>query len=151
MPTSDITTQQGSEYKTLLDILLADKLITQGQYDDIKVKSASQGISSENILESMGVVNEKKLAEERAKLLGVPFISLDSTSFAPQAISLIPKAVVERFSLIPFMYDEASKTLSVAMSNPVDLEALQFVGQKTGLRQSASNIVRKSSEKLVRH
>jgi type IV pilus assembly protein PilB len=142
MPTSDLNTQNLSqpnltqtlpERKTLLDILLEDKLITKEQYDEIKVKSASQGISSTSILETMGIVGEKKLAEEKAKLYGVPFISLEATSFSPQAISLIPKSVVERFSIIPFLYDEKTKTLSIAMSNPVDLEALQFVAQKTGL------------------
>jgi hypothetical protein len=37
MPTSDLNTQQPVEYKTLLDILLAGNLITQEQYNDIKV------------------------------------------------------------------------------------------------------------------
>ncbi|MDP2637537.1 MAG: ATPase, T2SS/T4P/T4SS family, partial [Candidatus Levybacteria bacterium] len=133
MPTSDLNAQQLTEHKTLLDVLLEDKLITQEQYQDIKVKSATQGASGTAILESMNLINEKKLAEEKAKLIGVPFISLETASFSPQAISLIPKSVVERFSLIPFLYDEKTQTLSIAMSNPVDLEALQFVAQKTGL------------------
>ncbi|OGH25001.1 MAG: hypothetical protein A3B47_02810 [Candidatus Levybacteria bacterium RIFCSPLOWO2_01_FULL_39_24] len=133
MPTSDFNTQQLPEHKTLLEILLEDNLITKEQYDDIKVKSTSQGVSATGILEAMNIVPEKKLAQAKAKLLGVPFISLETTSFSPQAISLIPKAVVERFSLIPFLYDEKAGTLSIAMSNPVDLEALQFVAQKTGL------------------
>ncbi len=133
MPTSDVSSQQLPEHKTLLDILLLDNLITKEQYDDIKVKSASQGVSSASILELTNIIDEKRLAQEKAKLVGVPFISLETTSFAPQALSLIPKAVVERFSLIPFLYDEKTRTLSIAMSNPVDLEALQFVAQKTGL------------------
>ncbi|MBF8250134.1 MAG: type secretion system protein (GspE), type pilus assembly protein PilB [Candidatus Levybacteria bacterium] len=133
MPTSDFNSEPLSEHKTLLDVLLEDNLITQEQFDDIKVKSSSQGVSSTSVLESMGIVDEKKLAEVKAKLLGVPFIALETTSFSPQAISLIPKAVVERFSLIPFLYDEKAGTLSIAMSNPADLEALQFVTQKTGL------------------
>ena len=133
MPTSDVSSQQLPEHKTLLDILLLDNLITKEQYDDIKVKSASQGVSSASILELINIIDEKRLAQEKAKLVGVPFISLSTTSFAPQALSLVPKAVVERFSLIPFLYDEKTRTLSIAMSNPVDLEALQFVAQKTGL------------------
>jgi len=150
MPTSDITTQQLQEHKTLIDILLADNLITQEQYDDIKVKSASQNISGESVLESMQIVDDKKLAEEKAKLLGVPFIFLETKSFAPQAISLIPKAVVERFSLIPFEYDEKAKTLSIAMSNPVDLEALQFVSQKTGLIIKSFAAAKEEVEKAIR-
>lgn len=133
MPTSDVSSQQLPEHKTLLDILLLDNLITQEQYDDIKVKSTSQGVPSSSIIESMNIIPEEKLAQEKAKLVGIPFVSLETTSFSPQAISFIPKAVVERFSLIPFLYDEKTRTLSIAMSNPVDLEALQFVTQKTGL------------------
>ncbi len=133
MPTSDLNNQQLPEHKTVIDILLEEHLITKEQYDDVKVKSSSQGVSSESILESMGIVDQKKLAEAEAKLLGIPFISLETASFSPQAISLVPEAVVQRFSLIPFSYDEEARILSIAMSNPIDLEALQFVAQKTGL------------------
>jgi type IV pilus assembly protein PilB len=149
MPTSDLGTQQLQEHRTLIDILLADNVITQQQYDDIKVKSASQNLSSESVLESMGIVDEKKLTEEKAKQLGVPFVSLETKSFAPQAISLIPKSVVERFSLIPFQYDEKAKTLSIAMSNPVDLEALQFVSQKTGLTIKSFAAAKDEVEKAI--
>jgi type IV pilus assembly protein PilB len=131
MPTSDFN--QLPERRTLLDILLFDKLITNQQYQDIKLKSASQGIPADSIIESMGVISEKKISEEKAKLLGVPFMSLESVSFSPEAISLVPKQIVERFSLIPFLYDDKTKTLSIAMGNPADLEALQFIEQKTGL------------------
>lgn len=132
MPTSVLGATPLIE-KSLLDTLLLEKLITKEQYDEVKLKSANLGKTQEAVLESLNIVNERKLAEAKAKILGVPFISLESTSFAPQALSLISKAVVERFSLIPFLYDEKAKTLSVAMSNPADLEALQFVAQKTGL------------------
>ena len=133
MPTSDLNSQTLVEHKTLIDILLASNLITKEQYDEIKVKSASQNVSHETVIKNLNLVSEQKLAEVKAKIIGVPFISLESTSFAPQALSLIPRVVAERFSLIPFMYDEKTKTLTIAMSEPSDLEALQFVAQKTGL------------------
>lgn len=125
--------QTPTENQTLSDILLSSRLITQEQYSDIKVKSATQAVSDETIIRSLNLVPEDKLSEAKAKLLGIPFISLETTSFSPQAVSLLPRAVVERFSLIPFMYDDKTKTLSIAMANPVDLEALSFVRQKTGL------------------
>ncbi|HKC14728.1 MAG TPA: ATPase, T2SS/T4P/T4SS family [Patescibacteria group bacterium] len=119
--------------QTVSDVLLSEHLLTQAQYDDLKVKTASQGVSDESLIQSQKLVPEAKLAEAKAKVLGVPFISLESTSFSPQAIGLVPRAVVERFQLVPFMYDENSKTLSVAMANPIDLDAITFVRQKTGL------------------
>ena len=118
--------------QSLVELLLAEKLITQAQYEDIKVKSASKGVSEENIIESLNILTTEKLAEAKAKILNIPFISLDSTSFSPQALGFVPRAVAERFSVVPFSYDEKTQTLSIAMSNPVDLEAVSFIREKTG-------------------
>src|SRR5680860_9529 len=127
------TKQQSKEDQSVADILLGQHLITPEQNQEIKVKSASQGINDVAAIEQMNIVGEEKLAEAKALRMGIPFISLENTSFSPQALGFIPRAVVERFQLIPFGYDEKSKVISVAMSNPVDLEAISFVQQKTGL------------------
>lgn len=119
--------------QTVADILLSQKLLTPQQYQEVKVKSASLGKSIESIIESELLVSSEKLAEAKARLLGISFISLENTSFSPQALGFISRAVAERFHLIPFFYDEKTKTLSIATSNPVDLEATSFVRQKTGL------------------
>lgn len=126
-------TQAPTKNQTVSDILLADHLLTQEQYDDVRVKSATQNISDESILTTANYVSEQNMAEAKAKLLGIPFIDLESTSFSPQALAFVSRAVAERFSVVPFMYDDKIKTLSIAMSNPVDLEALSFIRQKTGL------------------
>ncbi|MBI2074519.1 MAG: type II/IV secretion system protein [Candidatus Levybacteria bacterium] len=119
--------------QTIVDMLFSDHLVTPEQYEEIKVKSASENKSPETILREMNIVSGDKIIQAKAKILGVQFISLDTTSFSPQAMSFIPRAVAERFNLIPFLYDEKTKTLSIAMSNPADLDALSFVRQKTGL------------------
>ena len=119
--------------ETLADILFSQKLLNKNQYDEVKIKSASKGLSEESVIESMEIVPEAKLAETKAKLLGIPYVDVTNASFSPQALGYVPRAVAERFSLIPFAYDENTKTLSVAMGNPVDLEAITFVREKTGL------------------
>lgn len=119
--------------KSIVDVLFLDNIITKEQYDEIKVKSALTGTSRESVLDAMHIVSEEDYVKSRAKLLGVPFIALTTTSFSPQALSFLAQSVVERFKLIPFAYDEKLKTLSVAMANPVDLDAISFIGQKTGL------------------
>lgn len=119
--------------QSLADILFAQKLLNKNQYDDVKVKSASKGVSEESVIESLEIVPEAKLAQAKATLLGIPFVDVTNASFSPQALGYVPRAVAERFSLIPFAYDEITKTLSVAMGNPVDLEAITFVREKTGL------------------
>jgi len=129
--------QSPKDNQSVADILLSQNLITPQQYQDIKVKSASLAISDVSVIEDMNIVSEDKLTEAKALQLGIPYISLESTSFSPQALSYIPRAVVERFQLIPFLFDDKAKTLSIAMANPVDLEAISFVQQKTGLTVKA--------------
>lgn len=121
------------EAKTVTDILYAEHLLTEEQYEDVKVKSASTGKNVDTILESLNIVGDDKFTEARARLFGVSYVSLSTTSFSPQALNFLPRAVVERFALIPFAYDDKTSTLSIAMANPVDLDAIAFVREKTGL------------------
>jgi type IV pilus assembly protein PilB len=150
----NLSPQALEENQTLADILLSGKQITQEQYNDVKVKSASKGVSEDTIIESLNIVTPDKLAEAKAKLLNIPFITLEASSFSPQAIGYVPRAVAERFALIPFAFDEKTQTLSVAMSNPVDLEAVTFVREKTGLNiktfASSSSDVEKAIDEQYR-
>jgi len=134
IPAAPVLTPQDQTGETsLLDILYGEHLLTADQYKQIKLKSDSAGQTPEDVLKGLNIVPEAKIAEAQAKLLGVPYISLATVAFSPQALSLLPRSVVERFSVIPFAYEDTTKTLSIAMANPVDLDALGFVRQKTGL------------------
>ncbi len=131
MPVSSVL--DSGDAVSLLDVLHSEHFLSDDQYETVKIKSAAAGQSPTSILKSMKIVPEEKIAEAQAKILGIPYISLSTVSFSPQALSLLPRAVVERFSLIPFLFEDKTNTLSIAMANPVDLDALAFVRQKTGL------------------
>lgn len=151
MPTSDVLSAQPQSPVTqplqgggtpsfvqapdsdLLDTLLSEHVLSQQQYDEVKAKSATTGISIEETLSSLHIVDDNHIAEAKAKQLGIPYIALATTAFSPEALSFVSRPVAERFHLIPFFYDDKQKILHIAMANPVDLDALQFVRQKTGL------------------
>lgn len=121
----------------VVDVLVAENVLTPQQASEIKNKSSQDGVSPEALIIKLNLVPQERLSEAKAKFLGIPYISLSSTSFSPQAISFLPRAVVERFQLVPFFYDEKSGTLHIAMANPVDIEAIDFVEKKTGLNVKA--------------
>ncbi|MBI4079413.1 MAG: Flp pilus assembly complex ATPase component TadA [Candidatus Levybacteria bacterium] len=123
---------QNVDARTVADILLSEKAITPLQYEELRVKSASQGVSADTIIEKEHLVSDAKFSEARAKLLGIPYISLANASFSPEALSLLSRPVVERFKIIPFHFDDKEKVLSVAMANPLDTDAVSFIRQKTG-------------------
>jgi type IV pilus assembly protein PilB len=122
-----------AEAKSPVEILLRENQITKEQYDEIQVKSAASGKSSTEILKELKIVPDEKIAQALAKFVGVEYIDLSTVSFSPQALGFLPQEVAQKFSLIPFYYDEKTKTLSLAMGNPLDLDAVAFVRQKTGL------------------
>jgi type II secretory ATPase GspE/PulE/Tfp pilus assembly ATPase PilB-like protein len=133
MPDSPLSSPDQSNASSLLDVLHSERLLTDEQYEQIKVKSATAGESPLDVLKESQLIPEAQIAEAQAKLLGIPYISLSAVAFSPQALNFLPRSVVERFSVIPFAYEDKTKTLSIAMANPVDLDALSFVRQKTGL------------------
>lgn len=122
-----------AEAKSPVDILFSDNQITKEQYEEIQVKSASTGKSPTEVLKDLKIVTGEKIARAVAKFVGVEYIDLSTISFSPQAVDFLPQEIIQKFSLIPFLYDEKTKTLSIAMSNPLDLDSVGFVRQKTGL------------------
>ena len=138
-----------SENKSLLDVLLSKHLITEEKYKEIKLSSATKGVLEESVLTSLSIVSDKDITEAKATAIGVPFIDLSSASFSPQALGFIPASVAERFSLISFAYDDKTRTLSVAMSNAVDMDAVSFIRQKTGLNIKIFAAEKKDVEKAI--
>ena len=128
---------QVDDAKSAVDILYADGQLSKEQYDNIQVKSASTGQSPTEILKNLKILSDEKIARAVAKLVGIEYIDLKTVSFSPVALGFLPQGAVERFSLIPFLYDDKSKTLSIAMGNPLDLDSVAFVRQKTGFSVKA--------------
>jgi type IV pilus assembly protein PilB len=125
--------QSSGEMKSVVDILFADNQLTKEQYDEIQVKSASTGKSATEVLKESKFVSDEDFAKALARFVGIEYVDLSTVSFSPQALSFLPQDLIERFSLIPFYYDEKNKTLSIAMGNPLDLDSVGFIRQKTGL------------------
>jgi len=49
-------------------------------------------------------------------------------------LAVLPQEVAERFIAFPFAVDKVQKKLSVAMADPLNLTAIEFIEQKTGYR-----------------
>lgn len=119
--------------RSIADILAQENILTPDQLSELKVTALHNGADLDKLLLEKNIVSTDRYYEARAKLSNVPFVSVAMLPFAPEILHLIPKAVAERFSTIPFAYDKEKRILSVAMADPLDLEAANFLEQKTGL------------------
>lgn len=120
--------------KDLVGILVNKGLLEKKQAEEIRLLHLSSGKKEEELVREKFHLSNKVLLEAKAELWSVPFIDLDTIGFSPQSFNLVPRNLAEHYKLVPFDNDPEKKTLSVAMSNPLDLETVEFLEKKTGLR-----------------
>lgn len=132
MSAQDLNTQQNDVQLSIGSILVQEKLISPEQLQNLKLEAAKQNTEVDKLIHTLQIVPEERYYEALAKMLDVPFTSVATLPFSPEALGFIPKSVAERFNLIPFAFDKEAKILSIVMANVNDVEAMEFVKQKTG-------------------
>ena len=118
----------------LLELLKKKSLLDQGQYDQVRAEVIKDSMTVDEVLAKHNLVAADKVAEAKAELLNVAYINVVTTSAAPEALNLLPEAVAKRYLALPFALDKDKGQLSVAMANPTDLQALEFIEAKTGYK-----------------
>ena len=116
----------------LAEILLADKVITREQYEQLKLESVSKGKTIGQLAEERNFASQEAVAKAKAKLFGIPFVKLKEIGFDPAALVLVPRSVAARYTIFPFAFDKTKTNLLMAMADPLDLPAIDFIRRKTG-------------------
>lgn len=117
---------------SIANLLFREKILSAEQLKQVQLAFASSGKPEEAVLRELGFVSAKQVVKAKGALFNIPYVSLDEIGVTPEVLTLIPKSVAERFTLIPFATSGDGKELSVAFSNPWDLEAIEFVEAKSG-------------------
>ncbi len=117
---------------TVEDILLAQGILQPNQVSAVKLESINSGQSAEKIILQHNYATQAQIAQARAQILGVPFINIAGKAISSEILNLIPEPVARRYGLIPF--EREGEFLSVAMADPLDLQVVQFLEKKSGLK-----------------
>lgn len=120
--------------KTLSDILLSQGSVTEEQARQIKFTEIQTGKTQEEIILEQGFIPEADLVRAKSALYNIPYLDLEKTPSSPEALSVLPQQVAQRFRVFPVAIDKNLKLLNLAMADPLDLTAIGFVEQKTGYR-----------------
>lgn len=134
MPDQTVQTTQQNGARTLSDILVAQGALDQERAKQIKLAEIQSGKSQEDIIKDQNLVTEDALIKAKATYYNIPFVDLTTKPTDPQALNVLPLEVAERFKVYPFGIDKIGKTIDLAMSDPLNLTAIEFIEQKTGLR-----------------
>ena len=127
-------TNNGSDAITLADILVQQKALSQGRGEQVKLAEVQSGKPQEDILVEQKLVTEEALVKAKAELYNIPYVDLATSPVNPDALSVLPQEVANRFLAFPVSLDRSTKTLAIAMADPLDLTAIEFIEQKTNLR-----------------
>jgi len=134
MPQPAVNTAIDTQGKTLVDILAFNKVISPEKASEIKKLEIESGKTQEDILTSQNAVPAEELVRAKAQIYNIEYLDLASVPDVPDALTLVPREVAERFKVFPVMIDKTTKTLRLAMADPLDINALEFLEQKTGYR-----------------
>jgi len=118
----------------LLDLLSKNGQIKPGDLQWVKTELISSSEPVEALLLKHNLVSETEIAQAKAVILKVEYVDVATASVVPEAINVLPEAVAEKYLCLPFNLDQTNRVLSVAMANPVDLQAIEFIEKKTGLK-----------------
>lgn len=115
---------------TLGDILAASRIITA---DDISAALEEQrrtGVRFGEALVSLEIVAQEDIDWALSNQLDLPYIRLKADSIDPEAIRLVPAHLARKFNLIPLI--RAGNELNIAISDPLNLPAIEAVEQASG-------------------
>jgi type IV pilus assembly protein PilB len=116
----------------LREIILKSGFVSPGDFDSAVKNSDEVGKDLTDILISRGLVGEDALGQIIGDYYQVPFVKLSQKVIPLEILGIIPEEAASTFKVIPFARE--NNELSLAMQDPADLEAREFVKRKTGLK-----------------
>lgn len=135
MPTTQpAPTSTNGDTVTLADVLVTMGAIDRARADQVKAAEIQSGKSQEDIIKEGSIATDEKIAQAKAQLFNIPFLDLTNSPVDPAALALLPAEVAERFRSFPISVDRKDKSMVLAMADPMDLSAIEFIEQKTGFR-----------------
>ncbi len=102
-----------------------------------QLKEAVKNAEAENVdlgkfIVTKNLISENVLFETIANHYKIPFVDLRRTTIRKDILLLIPETIVQTYQIIAF--DRTETTLKIATVDPKNLQIIEFLKKKTGLR-----------------
>jgi type IV pilus assembly protein PilB len=116
--------------KQLGELLIERGILTQRQLEKaLLVQRERGGLIGELIVE-LGFAKEEDIAQALTVQYGFPYLPLTNYEINPEITAIIPARVARQYLLIPV--DKIGNNVSVAMSNPLNVQAIEDLELLTG-------------------
>lgn len=112
-------------------VLQQGGVIDESQLAQLKLLAEHSHTSLYNIVISERVVTPQDLAKLVSKQIGVPFVEIEPKDIPKEVLMKIPEHIARQYNLVLFAQD-SDGTLSLAMEDPDDIQALNFIQKEIG-------------------
>lgn len=116
----------------LKEFILDSGLVSRKDLEQAEKDAKIRAMPLDKILISNGTISEDDLRRIQAYMLGIPFVNLKSNKIDFDTLSMIPEPIARNNNIVAFK--KTSDTLEVAMLDTQDLNAIEFVKKKVGLK-----------------
>lgn len=117
--------------KLLGEILVENNIIELDQLKEaLDVQSKNGGLIGE-IIVGLGFAKEEEIAQCISYQYAFPYLPLENYDIPEEVINLVPQNVAQHYCLVPI--DKIGNTLTIAMSNPLNIEAAEDLEDVTSL------------------
>lgn len=127
-----LTRQKSMPQMKLGEILVSENLVSEAQLQEALVEQKeNRNIPLGELLVNKGLVTTEDIQQSLAKKLGIPFVDLRKFQIVPEVLSLVPRDIAVKHSVLPiFRYEDK---LAVAIENPLKWDALDAMRFHTGV------------------
>jgi type IV pilus assembly protein PilB len=116
--------------KQLGEILIERSMITRPQLEEALKVQKEKGILLGEALIELKHATEENIVQALTCQYGFPYLPLSNYEIVPEVITVVPVNVCKKYCLIPI--DKIGKSLTLAMANPLNAQALEDVELITG-------------------
>jgi len=138
--------------KQLGELLIERGIINRKQLEKaLQVQKEKGGLIGE-VLVGLGYAKEEDIAQALTCQYGFPYLPLTNYEIDAEVINTVSKHVAAQYCLIPI--DKIGKSLTLAMANPLNFQAIEDVEMMTGCTiqtfVSTTTDIRKAIEKYYK-
>jgi type IV pilus assembly protein PilB len=123
-------------------------LLNEQQIDAAIEESAKTGKKLGDVLVEQKLVSADQLRQLFSYILGIPFVNIEKEIIPKEILQIVPEPIAKKYKVVAFKKNGTE--LKVAMLNPEDIQTIDFIRKKTGLKISPCITSEKGIENVLK-
>ncbi|MFA6159725.1 MAG: ATPase, T2SS/T4P/T4SS family [Parcubacteria group bacterium] len=136
------------ENEQLKEFIKDAGMVEEGELEASFKEAESTKKKLGEILLAKKLIDELKLRKLYAYILGVPFVDISKEMIPPEILQIVPEPIAKKYKIVAF--EKNGQELKVAMINPEDMQTIDFIRKKTGLKIISCLTTEESIEAILK-